>query len=497
MVYNMKVIIIGATNAAVTAAARLRRLDEKVEIIIIDHRRTVPEIRLGRLQDSYNVVVRLGMKAVWDDEAQDSLVCEDLVSGEVTSEKFDKIVFSYEVDGDSVAHAHRGPRNSFVLSNPAALERSWNDIATYMIASSTKTAEVRGNDLIAFMAVARLIDAKILTIHRVVNMPPQSPHVPDLDKDVAAHIIAHLVSRGMHIGDVMDAHDPTPMSDGIIVDCVNHVPQLPEFVQPADNKQAAQEFPLDTIVTNKFTGERADAPQLSQKRGRDLAAVVLGYSDSNADSEESVNLRSVDLLGKRLTTFGLTEHELNRRGMKHIFSVVPIGDGFLKLIYNDLGQILGFAALAASPNPTKYADMLAMFVQLGGMVHKLANAELSDDMSAVIALGKIAQNVLEKRLEMAYWDEIEHVDMEKTILLDVRGEREYATGSIPNAINIPLADLRIRQYLLDETKEVIVFCDSGRDSYVAARILAGCGMKVRHLTGGLAYCGVLLKEVIL
>ena len=490
----MKVIIIGATHAAVAAAARLRRLDEGAEIILIDHRRTVPGLRLGRLQSGYNIDVRLGVRAVWDDEAQDGLVCEDLTSGEVNNENFDKIVFSFEVGNEFSPYIPRSVRNMFYLSNPAALERGWSDIAAYLIASGAKSAQVRGNDLLAYIVSARLLHAGIETTLCAVNVPPQTPHLPDLDRDTAAHIAAHLAGRGLRIGDIAEpltGNTAAPFSGGIIIECVPYAPQLPEFVQPADSKQASQEFPLDTIVSDKFSGDRIDVPRLSCRRGRGIAAAVMGTGGANADADQSINMRSAEIMGKRLVIFGLTEHELNRRGMKHIFSVVPVSGGFLKLLYNDLGQILGFVGFAVNSAP--YADVLAMFVQLGGGAHMLAGMELSDEMAAVNILGQIAQNVLEKRLEMAYWDEIEHVDAEKTILLDVRSEAEFVAGSIAGAINIPLADLRIRQYLLDEAKDVIVFCDSGRDSYVAARILAGCGVKVRHLTGGLAYCDVLLR----
>jgi len=490
----MKVIIIGATHAAVAAAARLRRLDEGAEIILIDHRHTIPGLRLGRLQAGYNIDVRLGVRAAWDDEAQDSLVCEDLASGQVTNENFDKIVFSYEVGEEQSFHAPRSVRNMFYLSNPVSLERGWSDIAAYLIASGAKSAEVRGNDLLAYIVAARLLRAGIETTLCAVNAPPQTPYLPDLDIDTAAHIAAYLGDRGLRLGDAVEPHTGSmaaSISDGIVIECVPYAPQLPEFVQPVDSKQALQEFPLDTIVSDRFSGEKIDVPRLSCRRGRTLAAAVLGFGGANADAEQSINIRNAEILGKRLVIFGLTEHELNRRGMKHIFSVIPIDGGFLKLLYNDLGQILGFAGFATNPMP--YADVLAMFVQLSGGVQMLAGIELSDEMGAINIMGQIAQNVLEKRLEMAYWDEIAHIDAEKTILLDARSERDFAAGSIPNALNIPLADLRFKQYLLEQTKDVIVFCGDGRDSYVAARILAGCGIKVRHLTGGLAYCSVLLS----
>ena len=69
-------------------------------------------------------------------------------------------------------------------------------------------------------------------------------------------------------------------------------------------------------------------------------------------------------------------------------------------------------------------------------------------------------------------------------MLDVRTMREYINGHIPDAINIPLDELRERLDELDKSKPVYVNCQSGLRSYIACRILSQQGFDCYNLSGG-------------
>jgi len=84
----------------------------------------------------------------------------------------------------------------------------------------------------------------------------------------------------------------------------------------------------------------------------------------------------------------------------------------------------------------------------------------------------------------AYWHEIAGLDPEKTVLLDVREPEEREAGFIPGSINIPLDQLRERLGELPAGKEIVVYCQVGLRAYLAARILAQHGRRVRNLSGG-------------
>ena len=96
--------------------------------------------------------------------------------------------------------------------------------------------------------------------------------------------------------------------------------------------------------------------------------------------------------------------------------------------------------------------------------------------------GYTAQNILEERVEALQWDSVES---EGAFILDVRTPVEFAGGSIPGAINIPLDDLRDSLGRLPRDREILVYCRVGLRGYIGARILTQHGFRARNLSGGL------------
>jgi len=218
--------------------------------------------------------------------------------------------------------------------------------------------------------------------------------------------------------------------------------------------------------------------------GRCIADEIFGRT---AQTGISMELQTASVAGLKLAFFGQTEMTLNAQQMPHMYSVLPIPGGFCKLIYDDNGDILGFATLGQDPVVTNCADTMTTLVKMGGTIQNMVSLELIDGDNPLPTLGKIAQNVVEKRLFMAYADEINQLDFAGVILMDVRPRPDFANHHINVSINIPLEDLRESIYRLERNKEIITICSDGKDSYLAARILMGHGFKTRHLTGGLVY----------
>jgi len=96
------------------------------------------------------------------------------------------------------------------------------------------------------------------------------------------------------------------------------------------------------------------------------------------------------------------------------------------------------------------------------------------------------------------WRQIQGNDCSNILLLDVRTAEENSMGTIPNSVNIPLNELRLRLDELPEykNKEIYVFCASGQRSYHALRILMAHGFKnVKNLSGGYKTYEVATKPV--
>jgi len=218
--------------------------------------------------------------------------------------------------------------------------------------------------------------------------------------------------------------------------------------------------------------------------GRRIADEIYGRA---AVDEISIELQTAEIFKLKLAFFGGTEKSLNAHQMPHMYSILPITGGFLKLIYDDAGKILGFSALGNGRIVENCTDTMVTLVKMGGSIQNMVDIELTDSKNPLPILGKIAQNVVEKRLFMAYADEINQLMYSDAILLDVRHQLEFMDYRIDGAINIPLENLRDSIYRLERTREIITICADGKESYLAARILMGHGYKTRQLTGGLAY----------
>ncbi|HLK57503.1 MAG TPA: rhodanese-like domain-containing protein [Chthonomonadaceae bacterium] len=137
----------------------------------------------------------------------------------------------------------------------------------------------------------------------------------------------------------------------------------------------------------------------------------------------------------------------------------------------------------------KRMDVLATALKAGMTVSDLAQLELcyappvGSAKDPVNLAGMIAENQMAGDVELAQWNEVEHLNPSETLLLDVRQPEEWEQGAIPNAINIPLPELRERLDELPGEKEIVVYCLSGQRSYYACRILSGHGFRCRNLTG--------------
>ncbi|HKH90412.1 MAG TPA: rhodanese-like domain-containing protein, partial [Gemmatimonadaceae bacterium] len=78
------------------------------------------------------------------------------------------------------------------------------------------------------------------------------------------------------------------------------------------------------------------------------------------------------------------------------------------------------------------------------------------------------------------------LDEKKAIVLDVRGRAEWAAGHLPGSINIPLGELSVRLSELPADKSVVLQCQSGARSAIAASVLQALGRtNVRDLIGGI------------
>jgi rhodanese-related sulfurtransferase len=158
----------------------------------------------------------------------------------------------------------------------------------------------------------------------------------------------------------------------------------------------------------------------------------------------------------------------------------------MKLIFAKAdGRILGAQAFGEA-GVDRRIDVISTLIQKGGTVYDLEEAELcyapqyGSAKDAANFAGMVAANVLRNDMPVAHWS------AENTsLLLDVREPVEIDAYAVPDAIQIPLRQLRARLSELPRDREIAVICRSGQRAYIATRILLQNGFSAKTVSGGI------------
>ena len=207
----------------------------------------------------------------------------------------------------------------------------------------------------------------------------------------------------------------------------------------------------------------------------------------------------IGVFGLAAASTGCSENALKRAGITdydkvylHPLNHVNYYPGakrmHLKLLFRPSdGTILGAQAVGEA-DVARRIDVIAAFLQMGGKVGDLAEAELcySPQYGAakdpVNFAGMIASNVVDGDMPVVNWDSVP----EDAFLLDVRDEDEFAAVKVPGAVNIPLPKLRQDPSSLPKDRPILVYCQVGQRGYYAVRFLRQHGYDARNLPGGVA-----------
>ncbi|MBN2239370.1 MAG: FAD-dependent oxidoreductase, partial [Dehalococcoidales bacterium] len=159
----------------------------------------------------------------------------------------------------------------------------------------------------------------------------------------------------------------------------------------------------------------------------------------------------------------------------------------VKMIYEaESGRILGAQAIGG-PGVEKRIDVIAMAIQMGATVYDLEEAELcyspqfGSAKEVANILGMVTTNILKGDIPTIHWEKI---DTDKVFLLDPRGKEDFDAGHVNGAVNIPLEELRDSLDTFDRNKTIYVYCNQGKTSYSACRILLLNGFDCVNISGG-------------
>ncbi|MFP5206332.1 MAG: FAD-dependent oxidoreductase [Acidobacteriota bacterium] len=536
-----RIVVVGGVAGGATCAARLRRLDEQAEILVIDRGPYVSFANCGLpyyvggvirdeaklllaspalFRERFNIQVRTLTEVLSIDRAAQTLVMKNLETGAESSERYDVLVLSPGAAPIRPSWPGVDLPGIFTLRNipDSRAMRDWID------AKKPRTAVVVGGGFIGLEMAESLAHRGIAV--SIVELASQV--MPPLDPELAAYAAQQLVSREVQLllGDGVAAFEQTPsgslqvrtqsgasLDADMVVLSIGVRPET-QLARRAGleigerggirvNGQMRTSDPHiwaigDAVeVRNYVTGEWELIPLAgpANRQGRVAADAICGRDTRFRGTQGTA---VCGFFGLTVALTGATEKSLLRAGREDFQSVYlhpghhvsyypgahPI---HLKLLFRTSdGLVLGAQAVGEK-GVERRIDVIAQAIQMRATVFDLEEAELcyapqyGGAKDPVNFAGMIASNVVRGDVQLAPWAELESTS---ACILDVREPHEFGAGSIEGSINIPLGQLRNRIAELPASQEIWVTCAVGQRGYYACRILAQHGLRARNLSGG-------------
>ena len=539
----MKIIIIGGVAGGATTAARIRRVDESAEIILLEKGKYISYANCGlpyyiggvieerdklfvqtpeAFSTRFRVDVRTENEVIFIDRKRKTVTVRQS-SEDTYEESYDKLLIS------TGASPVRPPLPGIDLSGIFTLRNvaDTDKIKAYIDSHAPRQAVVVGAGFIG-LEMAENLHAQGAKVS-IVEMGNQV--MAPIDFSMASLVHQHLMDKGVNLYLEQAVASFERDGKGLKVNFKNgqsiaaDIVILSIGVRPETNLARAAELtigPAGGIAVNDYlqTSDESiyaigDAieyrhpitgkPWLNylagpaNRQGRIAADNILGakiaYEGSIGTSIAKVfdmTVASTGLPGKRLRVEGIdymssTIHPSSHAGYYPDAMPMSIKITFDKQtgrLYG--GQIVGYDGV------DKRIDELALVIKHEGTIYDLMKVEqayappFSSAKDPVALAGYVAEDIITGKTNPVYWRELRDIEMENKFLLDVRTSDEFALGTLPGAVNIPLDELRDRLTELPEDRMIYTFCAVGLRGYLAYRILIQHGFeKVRNLSGGL------------
>lgn len=539
----MKYLIIGGVAGGATVAARLRRLDEQAEIILVERGKYVSYANCGLpyyiggtiddrqklfvqtaqgFTDRFRIDIRTEQEVIAIDRAERRVNIRRVLTGETYTESYDRLVLSPGAEPlrpriEGIDH----PRILTLRNVPDT------DAIKHLVEyTEVQHAVVVGGGFIGLEMAENLRHLNIET--HVVEMADQV--MAPLDFSMAAIVHQHLTEQGVSLHLKNGVHHFTDengqvgvhLNDGQVLK--TDLVVLSIGVRPETKLAREAGLELGTTggirvnacmqtsdeaiyalgdaveVTHLVTGKPALIPLAgpANKQGRIVADnLVLGNRRTYAGS---LGTSIAKVFSLTVATTGANAKLLRRENIPYIASWTHGSShaGYypnavsmsLKILFAPAdGRLLG-AQIVGFDGVDKRIEMLEQVIQRQGTVYDLMELEhayappYSSAKDPVNMAGFVADNILSGRVQTITWRDKLLTDAD-SVKLDVRTAEEYALGSIPGFRNLPLDELREHLQEIPREKPVVVSCAVGLRGYLAARILMQHGFQqVFNLSGG-------------
>ena len=552
----MRVIIIGGVAGGATAAARIRRLDEKAEIIIFEKSGYIsyancglPYYIGGVIEDKeeltlqtpesfwerFNIDVRVQNEALEINPENKTVTVKNIKTGEVYTESYDKLLIS------TGAKPTRPQMQGIDLDNVFTLrtvEDTYN-IKDFVDECKPKSAVVVGGGFIGLEVAENLNEMGV-----DVTILQRPDHLLNtLDYDMATLVHSRFRKNGVKLKFGVSVQGFEKAEKGVDVLIKGEEPINADMVLLAIGvtpdstlaKNAGLDLGIkDSIVVNgrmetsarniyavgdavqvkhSITGDNAviSLAGPANKQGRIAADNICGGDSRYKGSMGSSVIKIFDMT---VASTGLTEKlakaseidydKIVLSPMSHA-GYYPGGKVMtMKVVFEKSTQRIIGAQIVGFDGVDKRIDVLATAMNFGATASDLKDLDLayappySSAKDPVNMAGFVIENIGAGKMKQFHWDDISRLQNVNGItLLDTRTSFEYSRGHIDGFINIPVDELRSRMDEIDKSKPLYVMCQSGLRSYISCRILAQNGFDCYNFSGGYRFYESVIKEKLI
>lgn len=508
----MKVVITGGGAAGASCATRLRRLDENIEILILEKTNEVSIASCGlpyycsgvieerekilvstplRFKTMFNIDVKLNTEVTQINRNEKFVLTKD---GEKIY--YDKLVLSQGASPIKPPINGINNKKVFTVRNLGDIDK----IKDYIKSNNAQKAVVIGGGFIGVEMAENLNLMGLKT--SLVEM--QSQILAPVDFEIAAFAQNEMRQKGIELilsdgvkeffENEIELNSGKKIPYDLIILAIGVKPEI-ELAKNAGldtNRGIIVNDNMQTNDPNIFAGgdnvevksfinnENVLIPLAgpANRQGRIIADNILG---KNSKYKKSQGTSAIKVFDYTIAATGFNEKQLKGNNIPYL-KIFTFGNSnasyypnaaqiLFKLLFNNEGKILGAQAVGKK-GVEKRIDVIASVMRNRGKIQELLDSELcyappySSAKDPVNILGMAAENLLFGLFKPAYYE-----DIEGAFVIDVRTPDMYSSNNIKGAINIPLAELRKRYSEIPKDKKVILICNTGYTSYLASRIL--------------------------
>ena len=541
---KQKYLIVGGVAGGATAAARMRRLSEDAEIILFEKGKYIsyancglPYYIGGVIEERERLFVQtpeaFGKRFNIDVRTESEVIAIDVVAkrvavrtadGEEYEESFDKLLLSPGASPVVPPLAGIQSEGIFTLRNVSDTDR----IKQYITERGVRRTVIVGGGFIGLEMAENLKHAGAEVA--VVEMAPQV--MGPIDYSMAALVHEHLEQQGVklyleqavesfsrdneeltvHFKSGINLHaDMVLLSIGVRAET-----RLAESagLRIGEMRGIWVDEYLQTSVADIYAvGDAIEYPHpitgkpwlnfLAGPANRQARIVadnmVLG---NHVKYEGAIGTAIAKVFDLTVASTGLPAKRLKQMQIPYLSATIHNGAhaGYypgslqmdIKITFSPADGRLYGAQIVGYDGVDTRINQYALAIKNGATVEDLTRLEhayappFSSAKDPVAISGYVAGNILSGKMQPLYWRELQQAETDNVTLIDVRTPDEYALGTIPGAINIPLDDMRERMSEIPADRPVWLFCGVGLRGYLASNILKANGYKdVRNLIGGL------------